>query len=163
MSVVSLIKLIIIGAGMIYYYRLMDENNDYYIRFPVIGGFIVCLGLSFTLDPVAANIFLFMLNIFLYFVFTFMAPIDTVVSVSYIAINILANIGKELGILGDSIPIGVLVVISAIYWILRYIDIDFLIAIIKWQIITVILEVIWTMGYEQVMAYLLTNHSTLPI
>ena len=155
MSVISLIKLIIIGAGMIYYYRLMDENNGYYISFPVIGGFIVCLGLSFTLDPVAANIFLFMLNIFLYFVFTFMAQIDTVVSVSYIAINILANIGKELGILGDSIPIGVLVVISAIYWILRYIDI--------WQIITVILEVIWTMGYEQVMAYLLTNHSTLPI
>ena len=160
---ISLIKLIIIGAGMIYYYRLMDENNDYYISFPVIGGFIVCLGLSFTLDPVAANIFLFMLNIFLYFVFTFMAQTDTVVSVSYIAINILANIGKEIGILGDSIPIGVLVVISAIYWILRYIDIDFLIAIIKWQIITVILGVIWTMGYEQVMAYLLTNHSTLPI
>lgn len=163
MSVISLIKLIIIGAGMIYYYRLMDENNDYYISFPVIGGFIVCLGLSFTLDPVAANIFLFMLNIFLYFVFTFMAQTDTVVSVSYIAINILANIGKELGILGANIPIGVLVVISAIYWILRYIDIDFLIAIIKWQIITVILGVIWTMGYEQVMAYLLTNHSTLPI
>ena len=141
----------------------MDENNGYYISFPVIGAFIVCLGLSFTLDPVAGNIFLFMLNIFLYFVFTFMAQTDTVVSVSYIAINILANIGKEIGILGDSIPIGVLVVISAIYWILRYIDIDFLIAIIKWKIITVILGVIWTMGYVQVMAYLLTNHSTLPI
>ena len=29
MSIISLIKLIAIGAGMFYYYRLMDENNGY--------------------------------------------------------------------------------------------------------------------------------------
>ena len=63
MSIISLIKLIAIGAGMFYYYRLMDENNGYYISLPVIGAFIVLLGMSFTLDAVGAIIFLFMLQI----------------------------------------------------------------------------------------------------
>jgi len=40
MSIISLIKLIIIGAGMFYYYRLMDENNGYYISIPITAGAI---------------------------------------------------------------------------------------------------------------------------
>ena len=62
MSIISLIKLIAIGAGMFFYYRIMDENNGYYISIPIIGAFAVLLGFSLTLDANAAIIFLFMLN-----------------------------------------------------------------------------------------------------
>jgi len=154
MSIISLIKLIAIGAGMFYYYRLMDENNGYYISLPVIGAFIVLLGMSFTLDAVAAVIFLFMLNIFLYFIFTFMVQVDTIISISYLVINLLADMGSRFGLFGSSISIIVLVISTVIYWLLQYIDVDFVIAVLKWGFFSVVLGVIWTMAREKFLLYL---------
>ena len=131
MSIISLIKLIAIGAGMFFYYRIMDENNGYYISIPIIGVFAVLLGFSLTLDAVGAVIFIFMLHIFLYFVFTFMAQIDTVVSISYIVINIIARSGVDAGFFGPGIPIMVMIVSSAALWVLRFIKVDVLLGCIR--------------------------------
>ena len=163
MSVISFIKLIIIGAGMFYYYRLMDENNGYYISLPVIGAFIVLLCMILTLDAVGGIIFLFMLQIFLYFVFTFMAQIDTVVSLSYLTINLLADAGSRFEFFGPGIPIIVLIVSSASFCVLRYIDVDFVIAILKWMFFSVVLGIIWGMAREKFLLYLLANFGNLPI
>lgn len=163
MSVISFIKLIIIGAGMFYYYRLMDENNGYYISIPIIGAFAVLLGFSLTLDAVAGGIFLTMLSIFLYFVFTFMAQIDTVVSLSYLTINLLADAGSRFEFFGPGIPIIVLIVSSAILWVMAYIDVDFVIAILKWIFFSTVLGIIWGMAREKFLLYLLTNFGDLPI
>lgn len=163
MSIISLIKLIAIGAGMFFYYRLIDENDGYYISIPVIGAFVVLLGMSLTLDEVAAIIFLFMLQIFLYFIFTFMAQIDTIISISYLVINLLADMGSRFGLFGPSVSIIVLVISSVIYWLLQYIDIDFVISILKWGFFSTVLGVIWTMAHEKFLLYLNANFSTLPI
>ena len=163
MSIISLIKLIAIGAGMFFYYRIMDENNGYYISIPIIGAFAVLLGFSLTLDANAAIIFLFMLQIFLYFVFTFMAQIDTVVSISYIVINIIARSGADIGLFGPGIPIMVMIVSSGALWVLRFIDVDFVIAILKWIFFSIVLGLIWSMAREKFLLYLLTNFGNLPI
>lgn len=163
MSVISLIKLIIIGAGMFFYYRTMDENNGYYISLPVIGGFAVLLGFSLTLDAVAGGIFLTMLSIFLYFVFTFMAQIDTIVSISFITIILIADIGNRLGYYGSIVPIIVLILCCAILWLFGYIDVYFVIAVLKWGFFSVVLGLIWTMARERFLSYLLANFGNLPI
>ena len=163
MSIISLIKLIAIGAGMFYYYRLMDENNGYYISLPVIGAFIVLLGFSLTLDAVAGGIFLTMLSIFLYFVFTFMAQIDTIVSISFITIILIADIGNRLGYYGSIVPIIVLILCCAILWLFGYIDVYFVIAVLKSIFFYIVLGVIWTMAREKFLLYLLTNFGDLPI
>lgn len=163
MSVISLIKLIIIGAGMFFYYRTMDENNGYYISLPVIGGFAVLLGFSLTLDAVAGGIFLTMLSIFLYFVFTFMAQIDTIVSISFITIILIADIGNRLGYYGSIVPIIVLILCCAILWLFGYIDVYFVIAVLKSIFFYIVLGVIWTMAREKFLLYLLTNFGDLPI
>ena len=163
MSIISLIKLIAIGAGMFFYYRIMDENNGYYISIPIIGAFAVLLGFSLTLDAVGAVIFIFMLQIFLYFVFTFMAQIDTVVSISYIVINIIARSGADIGFFGPGIPIMVMIVSSGALWVLSFIDVDFVIAILKWIFFSIVLGLIWGMAREKFLLYLLTNFGNLPI
>ena len=163
MSIISLIKLIAIGAGMFYYYRLMDENNGYYISIPIIGAFIVLLGFSLTLDAVAGGIFLTMLSIFLYFVFTFMAQIDTIVSISFITIIIIADIGNRLGYYSSIVPIIVLILCCAILWLFGYIDVYFVIAVLKSIFFYIVLGVIWTMAREKFLLYLLTNFGDLPI
>ena len=163
MSVISLIKLIIIGAGMFFYYRTMDENNGYYISLPVIGGFAVLLGFSLTLDAVAGGIFLTMLSIFLYFVFTFMAQIDTIVSISFITIILIADIGNRLGYYSSIVPIIVLILCCAILWLFGYIDVYFVIAVLKSIFFYIVLGVIWTMAREKFLLYLLTNFGDLPI
>ena len=163
MSVISFIKLIIIGAGMFYYYRLMDENNGYYISIPIIGAFIVLLGFSLTLDAVAGGIFLTMLSIFLYFVFTFMAQIDTIVSISFITIILIADIGNRLGYYSSIVPIIVLILCCAILWLFGYIDVYFVIAVLKSIFFYIVLGVIWTMAREKFLLYLLTNFGDLPI
>ena len=163
MSIISLIKLIIIGAGMFYYYRLMDENNGYYISIPIIGAFIVLLGFSLTLDAVAGGIFLTMLSIFLYFVFTFMAQIDTIVSISFITIILIADIGNRLGYYSSIVPIIVLILCCAILWLFGYIDVYFVIAVLKSIFFYIVLGVIWTMAREKFLLYLLTNFGDLPI
>ena len=163
MSVISLIKLIIIVAGMFFYYRLMDENNGYYISLPVIGGFAVLLGFSLTLDAVAGGIFLTMLSIFLYFVFTFMAQIDTIVSISFITIILIADIGNRLGYYSSIVPIIVLILCCAILWLFGYIDVYFVIAVLKSIFFYIVLGVIWTMAREKFLLYLLTNFGDLPI
>lgn len=163
MSVISLIKLIIIGAGMFFYYRTMDENNGYYISLPVIGGFAVLLGFSLTLDAVAGGIFLTMLSIFLYFVFTFMAQIDTIVSISFITIILIVDIGNRLGYYGSIVPIIVLILCCAILWLFGYIDVYFVIAVLKSIFFYIVLGVIWTMAREKFLLYLLTNFGDLPI
>jgi len=163
MSVISMIKLIIIGAGMFYYYRLMDENNGYYISIPIIGAFIVLLGFSLTLDAVAGGIFLTMLSIFLYFVFTFMAQIDTIVSISFITIILIADIGNRLGYYSSIVPIIVLILCCAILWLFGYIDVYFVIAVLKSIFFYIVLGVIWTMAREKFLLYLLTNFGDLPI
>ena len=163
MSVISLIKLIIIGAGMFFYYRTMDENNGYYISLPVIGGFAVLLGFSLTLDAVAGGIFLTMLSIFLYFVFTFMAQIDTIVSISFITIILIADIGNRLGYYGSIVAIIVLILCCAILWLFGYIDVYFVIAVLKSIFFYIVLGVIWTMAREKFLLYLLTNFGDLPI
>jgi membrane protein glpM len=158
-----MIKLIIIGAGMFYYYRLMDENNGYYISIPIIGAFIVLLGFSLTLDAVAGGIFLTMLSIFLYFVFTFMAQIDTIVSISFITIILIADIGNRLGYYSSIVPIIVLILCCAILWLFGYIDVYFVIAVLKSIFFYIVLGVIWTMAREKFLLYLLTNFGDLPI
>ncbi len=163
MSIISLIKLIAIGAGMFYYYRLMDENNGYYISIPIIGAFIVLLGFSLTLDAVAGGIFLTMLSIFLYFVFTFMAQIDTIVSISFITIILIADIGNRLGYYSSIVPIIVLILCCAILWLFGYIDVYFVIAVLKSIFFYIVLGVIWTMAREKFLLYLLTNFGDLPI
>lgn len=163
MSVISMIKLIIIGAGMFYYYRLMDENNGYYISIPIIGAFIVLLGFSLTLDAVAGGIFLTMLSIFLYFVFTFMAQIDTIVSISFITIILIADIGNRLGYYSSIVPIIVLILCCAILWLFGYIDVYFVIAVLKSIFFYIVLGVIWTMAREKFLLYLLTNFGNFPI
>lgn len=163
MSVISFIKLIIIGAGMFYYYRLMDENNGYYISIPITGAFIVLLGFSLTLDAVAGGIFLTMLSIFLYFVFTFMAQIDTIVSISFITIILIADIGNRLGYYSSIVPIIVLILCCAILWLFGYIDVYFVIAVLKSIFFYIVLGVIWTMAREKFLLYLLTNFGDLPI
>ena len=163
MSIISLIKLIIIGAGMFYYYRLMDENNGYYISIPIIGAFIVLLGFSLTLDAVAGGIFLTMLSIFLYFVFTFMAQIDTIVSISFITIILIADIGNRLGYYSSIVPIIVLILCCAILWLFGYIDVYFVIAVLKSIFFYIVLGVIWTMAREKFLLYLLTNFGNFPI
>lgn len=163
MSVISFIKLIIIGAGMFYYYRLMDENNGYYISIPIIGAFIVLLGFSLTLDAVAGGIFLTMLSIFLYFVFTFMAQIDMIVSISFITIILIADIGNRLGYYSSIVPIIVLILCCAILWLFGYIDVYFVIAVLKSIFFYIVLGVIWTMAREKFLLYLLTNFGDLPI
>lgn len=163
MSVISLIKLIAIGAGMFFYYRTMDENNGYYISLPVIGGFAVLLGFSLTLDAVAGGIFLTMLSIFLYFVFTFMAQIDTIVSISFITIILIADIGNRLGYYSSIVPIIVLILCCAILWLFGYIDVYFVIAVLKSIFFYIVLGVIWTMAREKFLLYLLTNFGDLPI
>lgn len=163
MSVISFIKLIIIGAGMFYYYRLMDENNGYYISIPIIGAFAVLLGFSLTLDAVAGGIFLTMLSIFLYFVFTFIAQIDTIVSISFITIILIADIGNRLGYYSSIVPIIVLILCCAILWLFGYIDVYFVIAVLKSIFFYIVLGVIWTMAREKFLLYLLTNFGDLPI
>ena len=92
-----------------------------------------------------------------------MAQIDTVVSLSYLTINLLADAGSRFEFFGPGIPIIVLIVSSASFWVLRYIDVDFVIAILKWMFFSVVLGIIWGMAREKFLLYLLANFGNLPI
>lgn len=163
MSVISLIKLIIIVAGMFFYYRLMDENNGYYISIPVIGGFIVLLLLGFTLDPVATVIFYFIFRIFLYFVFIFMAQIDTIIALTYLVLNLLSLFGNSIGFFGPSVPLIVFVVSTAGFMALRFFDIEFAIVVVKWGILSEILLIGFEVARVYFLAHILVNFKFLPI
>ena len=104
-----------------------------------------------------------MLSIFLYFVFTFMAQIDTIVSISFITIILIADIGNRLGYYSSIVPIIVLILCCAILWLFGYIDVYFVIAVLKSIFFYIVLGVIWTMAREKFLLYLLTNFGDLPI
>jgi len=92
-----------------------------------------------------------------------MAQGDTMISISYLLINLLADMGSRFGLFGSSISIIVLVISTVIYWLLQYIDVDFVIAVLKWGFFSVVLGVIWTMAREKFLLYLLANFGNLPI
>lgn len=143
MSIVSLIKLILIGAGMFFYYKMIQEEEGLYISAPIIVIATLLFFLALSLHPFAENIFFLMFYTFLYFTLVFMAQTDTVISITFYSINMLTELGARLGLIHPFIPLIVFIIsISALYA-FQYVDVDFVFAIFKFFLVTIIFLIIW--------------------
>ena len=136
MSIASLIKLILIGAGMFFYYKTIEEENGLYISVPIIGIAAMLLGLALSLDPVSENIFL-------YFSLAFMAQTEPIISISFFVINLLAELGGRFGFLNPFIPLIVFIISTSAFYALQYVDVDFVFALFKFFLVTVVFLIIW--------------------
>lgn len=143
MSIASLIKLILIGAGMFFYYKTIEEENGLYISVPIIGIAAMLLGLALSLDPVSENIFFLMFYTFLYFSLAFMAQTEPIISISFFVINLLAELGGRFGFLNPFIPLIVFIISTSAFYALQYVDVDFVFALFKFFLVTVVFLIIW--------------------
>ena len=66
MTIASVIKLIIIGVGMFFYYRTLEEEGGLYISTPIIAIATLFLALSLTLDKMGSYIFFLSCILLLY-------------------------------------------------------------------------------------------------
>lgn len=157
MSVVSLIKLIIIGAGMFFYYKTMEEEGGFYISSPIIGATVFLFSLSLTLDPLASNIFLGMFYTFLYFTLVFMAQTEPVVAISFYTINLITDLGARFGLINPFIPLIVLIISASVFYSLQYVDVYFIYALFKFFLVIFIFLIIWSFLQAKVFIFFYRN------
>lgn len=157
MTIASVIKLIIIGVGMFFYYRTLEEEGGLYISTPIIAIATLFLALSLTLDKIGSYIFFLMFYTFLYFTLVFMAQTDTVISITFFSINMLTELGVRVGLIHPFIPLIVFIIsISALYA-FQYVDVDFVFAIFKFFLITIIFLIIWNYLRPRVFVFFYDN------
>ena len=157
MSVVSLIKLIIIGAGMFFYYKTMEEEGGFYISSPIIGAAVLVFTLSLTLGPLASNIFLGMFYTFLYFTLAFMAQTEPNIAITFFIINMITELGSRFGLINPFIPLIVFIISAAVFYTLQYVDVDFIYALFKFFLIIFIFLIIWTYLKPRVFLFFYKN------